>query len=74
MRRVISPLSQIAGIQVVKRERPNTRPDYGIALSFHDAPHIRFGCISRDQAMHVMHATAKCLGLTRHHEVNVPAR
>jgi hypothetical protein len=73
-RRVISPLSRIGSVQVVKHEHPNAKPAYGIAVGLRDEHHITFGCNSRDQAMHVMRSAARYLGLTHHHNVSLPAQ
>ena len=64
VRRVIAPLSLIAGIQVVKHERKEGKHEYGVAVRLHQGKHIKMGCRSRDQAMNIMRKIARYLGLT----------
>jgi hypothetical protein len=63
VRRVITPLSLIAGIQVVKHERKEGKSEYGVTVRLHQGKHIKLGCRSRDQAMTIMRNIARYLGL-----------
>jgi hypothetical protein len=67
VRRVIAPLSLIAGIQVVKHQREEGKAEYGIAVRLHKGEHIKFSCRSRDQAMAIMRKTTRYLGLEHLH-------
>jgi len=66
-RKVISPLSLIAGVQVTKHDDENRGPSYGITVKLHKGKHFKFGCRSRDQAMALLRTLTKHLAVeTRH--------
>lgn len=65
--RFIRPLSNVAGVRVMKRERMNGKTEYGISLQVFRGDDAKFGCHSREQAMNIMHKLSHHLGLANRH-------
>ena len=54
--RTVQPLSMIVGAQIIKRERGNRQPAYGVVMHLFKGPSIRFACRSRAVAQATLEA------------------
>ncbi len=61
--RAVANLSEIAAVQVRKREHDDGSASYGLVLRLRHEEDVRFGCRSRDEAVGMMRLLTKFLNL-----------